>query len=555
MTAARAASTVIGAFSGIGLGIALADGRLAAIGIALVAAAGLTYVLRSIGHLNRPLGALVLGSFALHLAIAALLFAGALVLGRERDGFVVGDDAEYFYLSQAFASWVQGVELPPRVPPFWNGSAYLFGTFVYLQSALIYALGPDPLIIPFLNGAFYCLSAIVLFDLGRRLFDERSALMATGVFLFFPSTVLWSSLNLKDALALLILTTVLWELVRWRCHARWVFMAGAYLLLIPMQSLRPYLFLGLAGLIPIGAALASTISVRRRVLWTAATAAVSLLFILQEQTVPLGPGILETFQAAREGMAIQARTAYVIRPVYVTEGTTFIIPLPSRTPAAGQTPTPTPTPRPGGGVLAAAAAQGCTEPRFVHVPSHARIVIQDGSAATRGGFGDDIVIVRPCDIVIVGSTDVTPAPEARELPQDDVTLKESTSDERLLLVRTLAYLPTGMSYALFAPFPWALQRTVDMLTVPEMVVWYAAMALAAATLWRRRHDLLPLAVPALYAGGVTLLLSLVEGNVGTVYRHRGMLIPIVLLFAGPGMVVVGRWALAWARTRSARAAS
>ena len=98
----------------------------------------------------------------------------------------------------------------------------------------------------------------------------------------------------------------------------------------------------------------------------------------------------------------------------------------------------------------------------------------------------------------------------------------------------IGWLPTGLAYALAAPFPWTADRAIERVTIPEMLIWYTAMALAViavARYWRQRRQYLHLLG---FVGGMVLLLALTQGNEGTLVRHRGMIIPFVLIFSGAG---------------------
>lgn len=108
----------------------------------------------------------------------------------------------------------------------------------------------------------------------------------------------------------------------------------------------------------------------------------------------------------------------------------------------------------------------------------------------------------------------------------------------------LEALPKGIMYVVSAPFPWAARRLKDAPTVPEMLAWYALLGLAVTALiatmkrdWRR------LLMPFMFTGMMVGILALVEGNVGTIYRHRAMLMPTVFVAAGIGLT----WLLALRR--------
>jgi len=100
------------------------------------------------------------------------------------------------------------------------------------------------------------------------------------------------------------------------------------------------------------------------------------------------------------------------------------------------------------------------------------------------------------------------------------------------IIDLVAWLPTGLANSLAAPFPWAADRAIERATIPEMILWYAVVALAVSAivrhwrLWRKYVHLLG------YITGMLLLFALVQGNLGMLFRHRSMIIPFVLVFSG-----------------------
>lgn len=104
----------------------------------------------------------------------------------------------------------------------------------------------------------------------------------------------------------------------------------------------------------------------------------------------------------------------------------------------------------------------------------------------------------------------------------------------------LTYLPVGLAWFLLSPFPWQYSGRQG-LAIPEVLIWYVCIPLvivgaAYALRRRRRHALVPLVAGIL----VTLLYSLVEGNVGIIFRHRAQALALLLPFAAVG----------WARRRA-----
>lgn len=104
----------------------------------------------------------------------------------------------------------------------------------------------------------------------------------------------------------------------------------------------------------------------------------------------------------------------------------------------------------------------------------------------------------------------------------------------------LTYLPIGLAWFLLSPFPWQFSGRQG-LAIPEVLLWYACLPLVVAGIAfalrrRRRHALVPLATGLL----LTVLYSLLEGNVGIIFRHRAQALALLLPFAAVG----------WARRRS-----
>jgi hypothetical protein len=112
--------------------------------------------------------------------------------------------------------------------------------------------------------------------------------------------------------------------------------------------------------------------------------------------------------------------------------------------------------------------------------------------------------------------------------------------------------PKVLPYVLWGPFPWQARGARDLAIIPETLVWYGMQVLIVTGLigWRRerwRELFLPLA----FCGGLTFIFSLIEGNVGTIYRHRAMLLLPAFAMAGLGL----DWLLARRFSRAERPAT
>jgi hypothetical protein len=112
----------------------------------------------------------------------------------------------------------------------------------------------------------------------------------------------------------------------------------------------------------------------------------------------------------------------------------------------------------------------------------------------------------------------------------------------------LRNIPIVLPYVLWAPFPWAGTRARDLAVLPETVDWYAAQVLTIVTLLAygrsRWRDFF---LPIVYAGGLIFVFSVIEGNIGTIYRHRAMLLPAAFPLAAMGAL----WVWAWWQRRTA----
>ncbi len=103
-------------------------------------------------------------------------------------------------------------------------------------------------------------------------------------------------------------------------------------------------------------------------------------------------------------------------------------------------------------------------------------------------------------------------------------------------VGALLFLPVGLVYFLFAPFPWSISGALQTFTLPEVLLWYL---LVPAGIWGAilalRHDARSYTVPAAILMVTTVAYAMVEGNVGTAYRHRAQIMPLAFVFCAVGI--------------------
>ncbi len=305
-----------------------------------------------------------------------------------------------------------------------GGYAYHFGTYVYLETQLFRLFGPDLRIPLVLNASLGVATAIFIYGSGTHLFGRRAALLAAGIVAFYPSLVLWSSLNLRDPLIVALTTLAVWSLTSFAIRPRAIALIVPLVATAELVNLRGYVAATIASIAVVTVLVSPALRIRQRVVAGLAAVAVAVIIVLQSAGsvgVNAADQLLEGVERERVAETIGANTAF--------------------------------------------------------------------------------------------------AP--------------SISSDAPVLVRTVTYLPTGLAYALLEPVPLLASRTQELIAAPEMLVWYALCALAVVTLWRERRRWQPLAPSTLTIVGLLVLLALLEGNVGGLFRHRGAVVPFVALLAAP----------------------
>jgi Dolichyl-phosphate-mannose-protein mannosyltransferase len=100
----------------------------------------------------------------------------------------------------------------------------------------------------------------------------------------------------------------------------------------------------------------------------------------------------------------------------------------------------------------------------------------------------------------------------------------------------ISYLPLGLLYVLFAPFPWMITNLRQLITLPELIAWWALMPLLLRGYWYGlRHRLKETFAISIFTIGLTLVYALYQSNVGTAYRHRAQLYIFFFIFISIGL--------------------
>jgi hypothetical protein len=102
----------------------------------------------------------------------------------------------------------------------------------------------------------------------------------------------------------------------------------------------------------------------------------------------------------------------------------------------------------------------------------------------------------------------------------------------------LSALPLGLSYLLLAPFPWQLASLRQIITLPEMLIWWSSIPLLIVGLiFTIKYRLREVAPILIFTTLLTLTYSILQGNVGTAYRQRAQLLIFYFVFVSIGFVL------------------
>lgn len=117
----------------------------------------------------------------------------------------------------------------------------------------------------------------------------------------------------------------------------------------------------------------------------------------------------------------------------------------------------------------------------------------------------------------------------------------------------LLYLPVGLAYFLLAPFPWEISSLLQLVALPETLVWWGMVPFAFwGALLVLKRDPRNFTVPLAVLITVTFAYALVESNVGTAYRHRGQILPIAFVLCALGIRELGSSLRARRKARAER---
>lgn len=100
----------------------------------------------------------------------------------------------------------------------------------------------------------------------------------------------------------------------------------------------------------------------------------------------------------------------------------------------------------------------------------------------------------------------------------------------------LLYFPIGLAYFLLAPFPWQWGSPRQIIAVPETLLWYSLIPATIAGFVHIARTRLGTTLPLLILiASVTVSYAMVQGNIGTSFRHRAQVIVFLYVFSAIGL--------------------
>lgn len=98
------------------------------------------------------------------------------------------------------------------------------------------------------------------------------------------------------------------------------------------------------------------------------------------------------------------------------------------------------------------------------------------------------------------------------------------------------FVPVTILFAWLAPFPWQTGSISQITAIPEMLLYYLLLpAMFLGWGFIMRHKTTEGGIIIVYIFIMMLVLAFVEGNIGTLFRHRAMVLPFMFVLIGIGL--------------------
>lgn len=192
-------------------------------------------VLRAFGEdEGRFVGSLYTWTLLLRAATAVWLFMA--VDDQYIRAMFWGDSSQYDAAGRQLVQYWSGELLDP---PILRISGFGFGYFV---GFVYWLVGPNQLLMQFVNATLGSLSVVTIYAIARDLFDEPSARWAGRFMAFFPQMIIWSAGLYKDPAILLCISLTIYAVLKLRQRLTLPLLLLYFVALLSLLSLRFYIF-------------------------------------------------------------------------------------------------------------------------------------------------------------------------------------------------------------------------------------------------------------------------------------------------------------------------
>lgn len=437
----------------------------------------------------------------------------AVLLSRFFSGSLVLDDVTYWRLAETIAENITRID-----NEYWVHLYRTTLTFSFPLSLVYELFGPARIAGQMLVALIGAGSAVLVWVIARKMLSPMQALIPAAVMALLPSLVIWSSLILKDAavwtavVATALAFTNTLRAKRRKEVALW--MAVALATTVALAYLRPHSLV----ISCIAMAFASLLSVTN-FRWSK-VAFFCLVLVVVPWVRGVGPAgwtvisSAESISEIQSANAVGANTA-ILDPTQVNPPSIETASLEDFSPGV----------RP-----IVEDIRELKERKEKLQEEAAQLAAAEGAASEsateeRARKRRKEKLERQIEKVEAKIESETVAVEA--------LLSEEQDPTRPVGAR---HIIRGLSVMLVEPYPWDNPTSPSFRMAQfETIIWYPILMLAMIGLWSARRHLIVMAYPLLYGGGALIVYALVEGNVGTAYRHRSEFVWVIALLAGLGV--------------------
>jgi hypothetical protein len=123
---------------------------------------------------------------------------------------------------------------------------------------------------------------------------------------------------------------------------------------------------------------------------------------------------------------------------------------------------------------------------------------------------------------------------------DPHVYEQRANVSRMSAPETGRYVVRSLWHYVTAPLPWRIESQATLAAVPELIAWYVMVGLAPfGFVAGLRRDRLMTCVLACFVIGGAILVALTSGNIGTLIRHRSLVMPFLVWLSvlGIGSVI------------------